>query len=161
MKKIALYPGSFDPVTRGHMDVIKRAARVFDELIVVVAHNADKKPLLTFDERCELLTATCAEFSNVRVDGWKGLIKDAIGHFGACTLVRGLRSVSDFEYEMHMAMLNRDLNKDCETVLLMPDPKYSFVSSRMIRELTKLGGDVTPYVPEQAAIILRKKLNDA
>lgn len=156
-EKIAIYPGSFDPVTLGHLDVIERAAALFDRLIITVAVNASKEPLFSMHERQAQLREVCKDIINVEVATFEGLLVDALDKFKACAVVRGLRSISDFEYEIHMAMMNRDLNPRCETVFLMPSPATSFVSSRMIREVASLGGDVERFVPASIAKILQEK----
>ena len=158
-QKIAIYPGSFDPVTLGHLDVIKRASGLFDKLIITVAKNSSKTPNFTIEERVEHLTKVCEDLPNVEVATFEGLLVDALNDFGACVVVRGLRSISDFEYEIHMAMMNRDLNPACETVFLMPSPDTSFVSSRMINEVASLGGDVDRFVPSLVAQVLKEKYN--
>ena len=155
--KTALLPGSFDPVTNGHLDVIKRATRLFDKIIVTVAVNDDKNAMFSFDERKELLKSACAEFPTVEVTVFEGLLIDAVGQFKATAVIRGLRAISDFEYEFQMAMMNRTLNKKCETVFLMPAPAYSFVSSRMIKEISGLGGDISPFVPQVVVEALKNK----
>ena len=158
-EKIAIYPGSFDPVTLGHFDVIQRAAGLFDKLIITVARNSSKTPTFTIEERVKLLTDVCADLPNVEVATFEGLLVNALNDFGACVVIRGLRSISDFEYEIHMAMMNRDLNPKCETVFLMPSPDTSFVSSRMINEIARLGGDVDRFVPKLVAEVLKEKYN--
>ncbi len=147
MKK-ALYPGSFDPVTNGHLDVIQRASRLFDKIIVAVALNREKSPLFTIEERLDILKAVCRDIDNVEIVSFKGLLIDAVNEFDTCAVVRGLRAVSDFEYEFQMALMNRQLNLKCETVFLMPSPEYTFVSSRMVKEIAMCGGDVSTFVPE-------------
>ena len=148
--KTALFPGSFDPVTNGHLDVIKRASLLFDRLVVAVAHNESKKALFTMREREELLRAACAEVgaANVETASFDGLLVEAVLRFDAVAVVRGLRAVSDFEVELQMALMNRQLDKRCETIFLMPSPEYSFVSSRMIKEIFRLGGDISSFVPQ-------------
>ena len=156
-EKIAIYPGSFDPLTFGHLDVIERASKLFDKLIVLVAVNSSKQAHFTLNERREHITEICAHLDNIEVHSIEGLLVDALNKYGACAVVRGLRSISDFEYEIHMAMMNRDLNPNCETVFLMPSPETSFVSSRMIREVAKLGGDINKFVPPVIAQALKEK----
>jgi pantetheine-phosphate adenylyltransferase len=156
-EKIAIYPGSFDPLTFGHLDVIQRAAELFDKLIVLVAVNASKQAHFSLDERRGHITAICQHIPNIEVHSFSGLLVNALNEYEACAVVRGLRSISDFEYEIHMAMMNRDLNPNCETVFLMPSPETSFVSSRMIREIAKLGGDITKFVPTIIADALKEK----
>ena len=152
-----LYPGSFDPVTNGHLDVAFRAARIFDRVIIAVASNSEKKPLFTFEERMELLRHACREHKNIEISSFQGLLVDAVEEFNASAVIRGLRAVSDFEYEFQMALMNRTLNPHCETVFMMPSPEYSFVSSRMIKEIAARGGDISAFVPEFVANAIRSK----
>ncbi|MCF7855806.1 MAG: pantetheine-phosphate adenylyltransferase [Candidatus Pacebacteria bacterium] len=146
-EKVALYPGSFDPVTNGHIDVIVRASRLFDRLIVAVGTNSGKKPVFTPQERQDHLRQVCRNLPNVDVSSFNGLLTEAVTIFGAQAVVRGLRAVSDFEWEFQMALMNRELNSACETIFLMPKPEYSFVSSTMICEIARFGGDISPFVP--------------
>ena len=159
MKKKALYAGSFDPITNGHLDVIQRAAGLFDTLTVLIARNAGKSPLFSEDERIDMVKKACSHIKNVEVCSYEGLLKDAVDKFDAQCVVRGLRSVSDYEYESQMAMMNRELNPQCETVFFMPSPKLSYVSSRMIREIASLKGNVTAFVPEFIAELLKQRLS--
>jgi pantetheine-phosphate adenylyltransferase len=154
-KRTALFPGSFDPVTNGHIDVIKRASLLFDEIIVTVAVNIEKNALFSFEERRGLLESVCTEFDNVDVSVFEGLLINAVEKFDACAVIRGLRAISDFEYEFQMAMMNRTLSDRCETMFLMPKPEYSFLSSRMIKEIYSLGGDISPFVPEKVIEALK------
>jgi len=156
--RTALYPGSFDPVTNGHLDVARRAARLFDRLIVAVGRNAAKEPVFTVEERMEHLRRVLVDVPGVEVASFGGLLADAVRDFGAVAVVRGLRAVSDFEWEFQMAMMNRELSATCETIFLMPSPKYSFVSSTMIREIARLKGDISPFVPTVVAEALRRRL---
>jgi len=155
--KTALFPGSFDPVTNGHLDVIKRATLLFDKIIVTVAVNDEKNGMFNFEERKNLLTETCKQFPRVDVAIFEGLLIDAVDQFNANVVIRGLRAISDFEYEFQMAMMNRTLNDKCETVFLIPAPAYSFVSSRMIKEISTLGGDISPFVPPVVMEALKNK----
>jgi pantetheine-phosphate adenylyltransferase len=155
--KTALFPGSFDPVTNGHLDVIKRATLLFDKIIVTVAVNDEKNGMFNFEERKNLLTETCKQFPTVDVAIFEGLLIDAVNQFNANVVIRGLRAISDFEYEFQMAMMNRTLNDKCETVFLIPAPAYSFVSSRMIKEISTLGGDISPFVPPVVMEALKNK----
>lgn len=152
-----LYPGSFDPVTNGHLDVAFRAARIFDRVVIAVASNSEKKPLFTFEERMELLRHACREHKNIEISSFQGLLVDAVEEFNASAVIRSLRAVSDFEYEFQMALMNRTLNPHCETVFMMPSPEYSFVSSRMIKEIAARGGDISAFVPEFVANAIRSK----
>jgi pantetheine-phosphate adenylyltransferase len=153
----ALFPGSFDPVTNGHLDVIERASKLFDRIIVTVAVNVEKNPMFALDERVSLLKKVCDEFPEVEVTSFDGLLVDAVRKFDVAAVIRGLRAISDFEYEFQMAMMNRSLDDRCETIFLMPGPSYSFLSSRMIKEIASLGGDISPFVPETVAVALAEK----
>ncbi len=146
--RTAFFPGTFDPVTLGHLDVVRRASLLFDRLIVAVAINTSKAPMFTVAQRVEMLKATCSSIENLEVISFKGLLVEAVNEFSISAVVRGLRAISDFEYEFQMAMMNREINEKFETVFLMPSPQYSFVSSRMIKEILLLGGDVSPFVPD-------------
>ena len=159
-EKIAIYPGSFDPLTNGHLDVIKRAAKIFDKLVVMVANNQSKSSLFTIDERVTLLEESCVDITNVEVSHFKGLLHDEVRHQNAVAVIRGLRAVSDFEWELQMALMNRELDQDCETLFLMPSPKFSFVSSTMIKEIAKLDGDVSPFVPPIVEGELKRRLGN-
>ena len=145
--KTVLYPGSFDPVTNGHFDVIKRAAALFDKVVVAAAVNGEKTPLFTFDERVQLLKEVCKDIPNVEIVSFQGLLVNALAEFDACAVIRGLRAVSDFEYEFQMALMNRELNHKCETLFMMPSPDYSFVSSKLIKEIARCKGDISAFVP--------------
>ncbi|MGL4854623.1 MAG: pantetheine-phosphate adenylyltransferase [Lentisphaeria bacterium] len=158
IERLAIYPGSFDPPTNGHLDVVKRAAQLFDKVIVAVANNGAKQPMFTAQERVELLTECCAEISNVEVDYFSGLLYQEARKLGAAAVVRGLRAVSDFEWEFQMALMNRELDRNCETVFLMPSPKYSFVSSTMIKEISAYGGDISSFVPECVMNALKNRI---
>jgi pantetheine-phosphate adenylyltransferase len=157
VKRIALYPGSFDPVTLGHVDVIERAAKLFDKLIVGVGVNRSKEPLFTPEARKSHLLQACSKLENVEVSIFSGLLAHAVQTFNATAVIRGLRAVSDFEGEFQMALMNRELNPDCETVFLMPSPQYSFLSSTMICEIASLGGDVSPFVPSHMLAEIKAK----
>lgn len=145
--KTVLYPGSFDPVTNGHFDVIKRASALFDKVVVAAAVNGEKTPLFTFDERVQLLKEVCKDLPNVEIVSFQGLLVNALAEFNACAVIRGLRAVSDFEYEFQMALMNRELNQKCETLFMMPSPDYSFVSSKLIKEIARCKGDISAFVP--------------
>jgi pantetheine-phosphate adenylyltransferase len=149
--KRAIYAGSFDPVTNGHLDVLTRAARVFDEIVVAVAHNPDKRGLFTPDERVALLQQTTSSVKNARVTQFHGLLVDFAKREGACAIIRGLRAVSDFEFEFQMALMNRRLEPALETFFLMPREEYSYVSSRLVKEVASLGGNVSVFVPAPVA----------
>ncbi|MEI7673716.1 MAG: pantetheine-phosphate adenylyltransferase [Deltaproteobacteria bacterium] len=148
MKKIAVYPGSFDPITNGHLDIIKRGLGVFDELIVLIAYNPNKKTLFTVEERVEIIRDVISDFKNVRVDSFDGLLVEYVKVAGANVILRGLRALSDFEYEFQLALINRRLNRDVETVFLMTGYKWFYTSSTIINEAASLGGSVKGLVPE-------------
>ena len=156
MKKIAVYPGSFDPITNGHVDIIKRGLGVFDELIVLIAHNPNKKTLFSVEERVEMIQEVIRDFKNVRVDSFDGLLVDYAKVAGANVILRGLRALSDFEYEFQLALINRRLNRDVETIFLMTGYKWFYTSSTIINEAASLGGSVKGLVPE----IVNQKLQE-
>lgn len=150
----AIYPGTFDPVTDGHLDIITRAAKIYDQIIVAVAMNEDKSPLFTVDERVALTRQVTANIANVKVIGFDTLLVECAKQQGADVVLRGLRAVSDFEYEFQLAGMNRRLSPDLETVFLTPAEQYEFISSSMIREIAKLNGDVSEFVPD----VVKQKL---
>ena len=143
----AIYPGSFDPPTNGHLDLIARGSRIFDHLVVAVLDNAEKQPLFTSSERVEMLRETTREFNNVSVETFHGLLVEFARQQHAQAVLRGIRAISDYEYEFQMALMNRRLAPQLETVFMMPAEKYSYVSSRLIREVFRLGGSVEGLVP--------------
>lgn len=153
----AIYPGSFDPVTNGHLDVIGRAAKLFDEVIVAVAINDQKRSLFSAAERTTLISGSVAGFENVRVSSFDGLLVEFARQQGAAAVVRGLRAVSDFEFEFQMALMNRKLEAEIETIFLMPAEKYTYLSSRIVKEISRLGGVVDAFVPASVAVALREK----
>jgi pantetheine-phosphate adenylyltransferase len=157
--RTVIYPGSFDPMTNGHLDIVKRAARLFDSVIVAVAVNSEKKPLFTLEERVELVKETVREFPNVRVDSFTGLLVNYVEKTGGQAIIRGLRAVSDFEFEFQLALMNRKLNERVETIFMMPKETYTFLSSRIIKEIARLGGDVKAFVPAHVEAALKGKLN--
>ncbi len=157
MARIAVYPGSFDPLTNGHVDIILRGAKLFDRIIVAVLTNADKTPLLSTAERLAIIRETFADAPNVEADEFSGLLIDYARAKHASVIVRGLRAVSDFEFEMQMALMNRHLHPDVETVFMMPAEQYTYVSSRLIKEVVALGGDVTGLVPPGVEARLTQK----
>ena len=142
----AVYPGTFDPITRGHEDLVRRASTLFDEMIVAVADSRGKSPFFTVEERVAMARETLAHFDNVRVEGFSGLLMDFLHKHDAKIILRGLRAVSDFEYEFQMAGMNRNLFPDVETLFLTPAEQYMFISATMVREIASLGGDVSPFV---------------
>ncbi|MDR1952840.1 MAG: pantetheine-phosphate adenylyltransferase [Elusimicrobiota bacterium] len=149
MKKeiIALYPGSFDPLTNGHLDIITRASRLFPTLIVAITKNLNKNHLFSLEDRIDMLKESVSDMHNVKVVSFSGLLANYFDEMKANVLIRGLRAVSDFEYEFQMALMNRNLNANFETVFLMPDQDYTFLSSSMIKEIAMLGGDTKDFVP--------------
>lgn len=155
----AIYPGSFDPVTNGHLDVVERARKLFDEVIVAVAHNDEKQPLFPLKERLDLLQETVGKISNVRIAQFEGLLVEFARVEKAGAVIRGLRAVSDFEFEFQMALMNRKLNAGVETIFLMPTEDYTYLSSRIVKEIARLGGDVSAFVPLGVAEALRRKFN--
>jgi pantetheine-phosphate adenylyltransferase len=155
--RTAVFPGSFDPLTNGHVDIIVRATRLFDRVVVAVAMNAEKTPLFSIDERVGLIREVFRDHLSVQVDTFNGLLVEYARQQGASALIRGLRAVSDFEYEFQMALMNRRLNHDLETVFLMPDEKYTYTSSRLIKEVFMLGGEVSGLVPPEVEERLRNK----
>ncbi|CAH2212853.1 pantetheine-phosphate adenylyltransferase [Tepidibacter aestuarii] len=159
MKKIAVYPGSFDPITNGHLDIIKRASKLFDKLIVSVLYNSSKNSLFTFEERVELLKEVVKDLDNVEVDCFTGLLIDYCNDKKVNAIIRGLRAVSDFEYELQMAQMNRQLNQNIETVILTTSTKYSFISSSLIKEVAKFKGDISELVPNNVSEEVYKKLH--
>lgn len=158
MSKIAIYPGSFDPVTYGHIDIIKRASLIFDRIIVGVADNTPKKVLFSIDERLEMITEVCKDFPNIRCEAFTGLVIRFASRNNASVLIRGLRMISDFEYELQMALTNRRLDEKMETVFLMPSEGYSFLSSTLIKEAAALDADMTSFVPPFVAQRLKIRL---
>ena len=155
----AIYPGSFDPVTNGHLDVIERARKLFDEVVVAVAHNDEKQPLFSLEERLELLRETAGRIDNVRIAEFKGLLVDFAKAEKAGAVIRGLRAVSDFEFEFQMALMNRKLEAGVETIFLMPKEEYTYLSSRIVKEIARLGGDVSSFVPARVAKALSRKFS--
>jgi pantetheine-phosphate adenylyltransferase len=157
-RRVAVYPASFDPVTNGHLDLIARAARLFDEVIVAVATNVAKQPLFTLEERIEMIESATRDISNVRIDSMSGLTVDYARERGSPILIRGLRALADFEYEFEMAMMNSHLYPESETVFLMTSAKWFYISSSRLREVVRFGGDVSPFVPKLVAEKLQQKL---
>jgi pantetheine-phosphate adenylyltransferase len=156
--RTAIYPGSFDPLTNGHLDVIERAARLFDRVVVAVAKNDSKHPLFTLSERLALVKAAVNHLPHVEADSFEGLLIEYVERRQAQAVVRGLRAVSDFEFEFQLALMNRKLNDNFETIFMMPKDTYTFLSSRIVKEIAKLGGDVSSFVPPHVQTALIKKL---
>ncbi|MDD3887067.1 MAG: pantetheine-phosphate adenylyltransferase [Victivallaceae bacterium] len=156
--KTVLYPGSFDPFTNGHLDLVVRAGKLFDRVIVAVAVNPGKQPMFTLAERESLILEACRDLPNVQVVSFTGLLVEAIETLHADAVLRGLRAFSDFEYELQMALMNRGLKRDCETIFLTPTLKNSFVASSLIKEVARLGGDFSKYVPPTVAVAISAKI---
>jgi pantetheine-phosphate adenylyltransferase len=155
--KIAIYPGSFDPITFGHIDILERAAVLFDKVVIALAVNLDKKPLFTLEERREMIAEAVVHLPNVEVKENEGLMVDFARRLGAIALIRGLRAVSDFEFEFQMALMNRKLDARLITVFLMPHDSYTYLNSTIVREVARFGGDVSQFVPPGVARRLKEK----
>ena len=154
----AVCPGSFDPITNGHLDIIKRAAELFDEVTVLVVTNPDKKCVFTPEERCELITKAAENIPGIKVDSFSGLLADYVKQKDICAIVKGIRSSSDFEYEFQMALANRSLAPKAETVFITADPQNMYVSSSLIRQIACFGGDVSDFVPKNVVPEIEKRL---
>ena len=159
--RIGVYPGTFDPITNGHVDLISRGLRLFDKIYVAVAANPQKHPVLTLDERVELVRLATKEIPRVEVEPFHGLLVDFVRQRGAHTVIRGLRAVSDFELELQMALMNRNLDESVETVFLMPSQEYIYLTSTIIKEVARLGGELTGLVHPEIARRLRERLRSA
>ncbi len=157
-KRIAVYPGTFDPLTSGHEDLVRRASKLFERIIIGVAESRSKRPLFTLGERVEIAREVLSDYPNVEIYGFDCLLMDFMRQHGASVIIRGLRAVSDFEYEFQMAGMNRNLYPDVETVFLTPSDQYMFVSATMVREIATLGGDVSKFVPAQVQKRLALKI---
>jgi pantetheine-phosphate adenylyltransferase len=160
-KVIAIYPGSFDPPTNGHLDLVERGSKIFDELVVAILRNPEKDPLFSLGERRRMLEDLTSGFKNVQVDTFDGLMVDYAIRVGATAVLRGIRALSDYEYELQMALMNRKLQPELETVFMMPAEQYSYLSSRLVREVARLGGAIDGLVPEMVEQRLREKLDPA
>ena len=158
--RIAVYPGTFDPITNGHIDLVSRAARVFTKVIVAIAESPHKKPLLSLDERILLSRNELSGLENVEVLGFSNLLVDFVQQIGAGVLIRGLRAVSDFEYEFQLASMNRHLAPNVETLFLTPDEEYSFISSSLVKEIARLDGDVSEFVSEEVRLAMRSRFEE-
>ena len=157
--RTAIYPGSFDPLTNGHLDVVQRAARLFDRVVVAVAKNEGKHPLFTLAERLALVNESISHLPNVEADSFAGLLVDYVVNRKAQVIVRGLRAISDFEFEFQLALMNRKLNENVETIFMMPKDTYTFLSSGIVKEIARLGGDVASFVPGPAQAALARKFS--
>jgi pantetheine-phosphate adenylyltransferase len=157
MKRIAVYPGTFDPVTNGHIDLIERSLRIFDEVVVAIASNPKKQPLFSLDERVAMLKDATARYQNVVIEGFDILLVDYVKQKTAVAIVRGLRAVSDFEYEMQLALMNRRLDTEIETVFMMPSEEYSYLTSTIVKEIATYSGSVTGLVPAGVEELLKAK----
>jgi pantetheine-phosphate adenylyltransferase len=156
--RTAIYPGSFDPLTNGHLDVIERAVKLFDQVIVAIANNDTKNPLFTLAERRDLVNRSVSLLKNVETDTFDGLLVEYVERRSGQAILRGLRAVSDFEFEFQLALMNRKLNERVETIFMMPKDTYTFLSSRIVKEIARLGGDVSAFVPSPVREALTKKL---
>lgn len=156
--KNAIYPGSFDPITNGHLDIIKRTARIFDKVIVSVVNNPSKNPMFTLEERVELIRYATKDIKNIQIDCFSGLLIDYVKERNINVIVKGLRAVSDFEYEFQMALMNKKLNENIETLFMTTNSKYSYLSSSLVKEVFKLGGCINGLVPEIVIEEMKKKI---
>lgn len=157
--RTAIYPGSFDPLTNGHLDVVQRAAKLFDRVVVAVARNEGKNPTFTLDERLVLVRKSIGHLPNVEADSFDSLLVQYVVSRQAQAIVRGLRAISDFEFEFQLALMNRKLNESIETIFMMPKDTYTFLSSRIVKEIARLGGDVGAFVPETVQAALAEKFS--
>ena len=156
----AIYPGSFDPLTNGHLDLVERGSKIFEELVVAVLRNSEKSPLFSLEERVDMLKSTTKHYSNVSVDTFDGLLVDYVARQKAGVVLRGIRAISDYEYELQMALMNRKLAPQIETVFMMPADTYSYLSSRLVKEVFQLGGSVRALVPEVVEKRLHQKVHE-
>jgi pantetheine-phosphate adenylyltransferase len=156
--RTVIYPGSFDPLTNGHLDVLQRATKLFDRVVIAIARNDGKQPLFTLEERLVLVRESVRGLPNVEADTFDGLLVDYVQRRSAQAVLRGLRAVSDFEFEFQLALMNRKLNDNFETIFMMPKDTYTFLSSRIVKEIARLGGDVSAFVPDHVRAALTAKL---
>ncbi len=155
--RFAIYPGTFDPITNGHLDLVKRGLRIFDKIIIAVAPHPKKLPFLTLEERLRLIRESIKNLKNVEVEAFNGLLIDYVRKRGGCVVIRGLRAVSDFEYELQMALMNRRLDMKIETVFMMPSEEFSYLTSTIVKEVASFGGSIKGLVPEAVEIALRER----
>lgn len=155
--RTAIYPGSFDPITNGHLDVIQRAAKLFDRIVVAIAENDTKHPLFSLDERRDMVSQSVTDIPNAEADAFSGLLVKYVESQSGEAIIRGLRAVSDFEFEFQLALMNRKLDERIETIFMMPKDTYTFISSRVVKEIARLGGDVSAFVPAEVKVALDKK----
>lgn len=158
--RIAVYPGSFDPITNGHLDIIKRASKLYDKVIVGVLDNTNKKPIFSAEERVSMIRRAASEIKNAECSAFSGLLVDFLAQNGASVIIKGLRTVADFEYEFQMALLNKTLNPEFETVFMMTNSKFSYISSSIVKEVAKYNGSLEEFVPEAIIPDIRKKYNN-
>ncbi len=156
--RTVIYPGSFDPLTNGHLDLVLRATKLFDHVIVAVAKSDSKNPLFTLAERFDLVAQSVKHMPNVSADSFDGLLIDYVEKRGGHAVIRGLRALSDFEFEFQLALMNRKLNERVETIFMMPKETFTFLSSRIVKEIARLGGDISPFVPAHVQVALKRKL---
>ena len=156
--KIAVCPGSFDPITKGHLDIIRRAATLFDRVVVLAAVNPNKHYAFTIEERCEMIRLCVGDLDNVEVDVARGLLVDDVRRLGACAIVKGLRAVSDFEYEFQQALVNKKLYPDADTVFLTTSPENMFLSSSIVKQVAAFSGDIADFVPQEALQAIQSRL---
>jgi pantetheine-phosphate adenylyltransferase len=157
VSRLAIYPGTFDPITNGHLDIVQRASHIFDEIVICIADNVNKTPLFSLEERCDLAISAVAGSDHISVETFGGLLAEFARMRRAAAIIRGLRAVKDFEYEFQMALMNKSLYPEVETVFLMPSERFTYVNSSIVREVARLGGDVTSYVPLNVAAALKEK----
>lgn len=158
MTRTVIYPGTFDPITNGHTDLVQRAAKLFDEVVIAIARGSAKTPVFSLEERVSLVREVFPQQDNIRVLGFENLLVDFAQQQGAHVILRGLRAVSDFEYEFQLASMNRHLSPQIETLFLTPAEEYSYISSSLVREVAALGGDISPFVPANVAAALRQRM---
>ncbi len=155
--RVAVYPGSFDPITNGHIDVLERSSKIFDRIIIAVVHNVTKKAMFTLDERVDMIRQSAAHIPNMEIGCFSGLLANYLIEKQACAIIRGLRTVTDFEYEMHMAMMNREIIPDIDTIFITSDKDYLFISSSGVKEAAMVGGNVESMVPQAVNLALKQK----